>query len=252
MMPLVRRASLVALALIVLLGVTALSATSCTDDMPQERSEASGAEIVQVATADDVTLDGRLWDRGDQRLAIYLHEFREDQSSWWPYAKRDRSRPISAMTIDFRGHGTSPGDLEDVEGMVEDVEATIRFARERGFRQIMLVGAGMGAAVALVAAVEVPDVTVVGFSTPADFDQLDVVSVAELIADRMQLFATRDDVSAADSLHRFRALSNVDTRQARLYPGRSHGVALLEGRAGADIRARFEELLDEFWVPAED
>jgi|GEM_PF-3402820 len=248
MRALMRRTS-VTVALFALLSTTALVAASCTEAAPIERGEATGAEVVQIVTADEVTLDGRLWDRGHERLVIYLHEFRDDQSAWWPHAERDRARPISALTIDFRGHGISGGSLEDVEGMVEDVEATIAFARERGFEQIMLVGAGMGAAVSLVAAVEVPDVTVVGFSTPADFDQLDAVAVVELLADRVHLIATRDDVSAADSLHRFRGLGNIDSRQARLYPGSSHGVAVLEGRAGADIRERFELLLDEFWVP---
>lgn len=248
-MALARRASSLTLALIALLGAAALLAAACTESAPVARGEASGAEVVEIDTEGEVTLDGRLWDRGHERLVIYLHEFRDDQSVWWPYAEIDRARPLSAMTFDFRGHGASPGNLEDVEGMVEDVEAAITYARDRGFRQIMLVGAGMGAAVGLVAAVEVPDVTVVGFSTPADFDQLDAVAVVGLLAERVHLIATRDDVSAADSLHQFRALGNIDSRQARLYPGSSHGVAVLEGRAGADIRERFEVLLDEFWVP---
>lgn len=247
MRALTRRAS--SLALMALLGAAALGAAACTEKAPKERGEAAGAEVVQIVTDDEVALDGRLWDRGHQRLVIYLHEFRDDQSAWWPHAEIDRARPISAMTIDFRGHGVSGGDIEDVEGMVQDVEAAIAYARERGFEQIMLVGAGMGAAVSLVAAVEVSDVTVVGFSTPADFDQLDAVAVVEILADRVHLIATRDDVSAADSLRRFRVLGNIDSRQARLYPGGAHGVALLEGRAGAGIRERFEELLDEFWVP---
>src|SRR5690606_540111 len=122
------------------------------------------------------------------------------------------------------------------------------FARGQGYRHVMLVGAGMGAAVAIVTAVEVPDVTVVGFSAPADFDALDTVAVVELLDDRVQLIATRDDVSAADSLHKFRALGNVDSTQARLYPGTAHGVDVLEGRNGAEIRDRFQELLDEFGV----
>ena len=106
----------------------------------------------------------------------------------------------------------------------------------------------MGAAVAIVAAVEVPDVTVVGLSAPADFDAMDTVAVVELVADRVQLIAMREDISAADSLHRFRALPNVDSTTARLYPGRGHGVEILDGTSGREVRERFETLLTEFWV----
>lgn len=236
-------------ALIPLVVLGALIAAACTAEEPAGRGEASGATVEEIRTEDGLTLDARLWDRGRERIAIYLHEFRDDQSSWWSYVERDRPPRVSALTFDLRGHGQSEGSIEDVEGMVLDAVAAIAFARDLGYERVMLVGAGMGAAVALVAAVEAHDVTVVGFSTPADFDALDTVAVLELVADRVQLIATRDDVSAADSLRQFRALGNVDTTQARLYPGSSHGVAALEGRAGADIRARFETLLDEFWVP---
>ena len=225
-----------------------VASLACTPDVTEERGEADGAAAVEIVTEDGVTLDGRLWERGSERLVIYLHEVREDQSSWWPTAEERDSGAVSAMTFDFRGHGASEGELDDVTGMTRDVHAAIEFARERGFKRIMLVGAGMGAAVGLVAAAEDPSVTVVGFSTPADFDEIDALTAAGIADGRVQLIATRDDISAADSLHQFRALDNIDTTEARLYPGGSHGVAVLEGRAGADIRARFEELLDEFWV----
>jgi len=244
-----RLACLVGLAL--LLGA-ALLASACTDTPAEEHREADGATEAQFASEDGATLEARLWDRGTERIAIYLHEFREDQSSWWSFIEQEHPAGVSALTFDFRGHGTSEGELDDIEGMVLDAEAAVAFAREQGYRHVMLVGAGMGAAVALVTAVEVPDVTVVGFSTPADFDALDTVAVVELLDDRVQLIATRDDVSAADSLHKFRALGNVDSTQARLYPGTEHGVDVLQGRTGTEIRVRFQELLDEFWVPPAD
>lgn len=238
------RVRLGGLAALVLL-VSAL--VGCTADRVDDRGEATGASSVQITTVDGLTLDARLWDRGPARLVIYLHEFREDQSAWWREASEGTSQ-ASALTLDLRGHGESEGDHEDVEGMVRDVEAAIAFAREHGFRRVMLVGAGMGAAVAIVAAVEVPDVTVVGLSAPADFDAMDTVAVVELVADRVQLIAMRDDISAADSLHRFRSLPNVDSTMARLYPGRGHGVEILDGTSGSDVRERFDRLLTEFWV----
>lgn len=227
----------------------ALLLLACTDRPPRDREEAPGdASVEQIQTQDGLTLDARLWRRGDDRLVVFLHEFRDDQSTWWPFAA-ERTDDISALTFDFRGHGASEGALNDVDAMVLDTHAVVDVARAWGFQRIMLVGAGMGAAVALTAAVDIPDVTVVGFSAPADFDSLDTVSIVEHLDDRVQLLAMRDDVSAADSLHKFRALGNIDSTQARLYPGHAHGVDVLQGRSGAEVRARFEELLADFWVP---
>ena len=240
----VRHGGLGGLAALVLL-ISGL--VGCTEDRATDSREATGAVPVQISTSDGLRLDARLWDRGPSRVVIYLHEFREDQSAWWPEATLGHAG-TSSLTLDFRGHGDSEGDHEDVEGMVHDVEAAVTFVRERGFQRVMLVGAGMGAAVAIVAAVEVPDVTVVGLSAPADFDAMDTVAVVELVADRVQLIAMREDISAADSLHRFRALPNVDSTTARLYPGRGHGVEILDGTSDNDVRARFETLLAEFWV----
>lgn len=239
-------ASTAALFLLASLAFVALLA--CEESEPAERGDAFGATVEGFQTADGIALDGRLWHRGSSRIAIYLHEYRQDQSAWWEVIRRQRAPGVSALTFDFRGHGESEGLLEDVEGMVMDAEAAIAFARGLGFERVMLVGAGMGAAIAMATAVQEPDVTVVGFSAPADFDALDTVPLAEVLDTRVQLIASRDDVSAAHSLRSFRALGNIDSTQARLYPGRSHGVRMLEGRAGADVRERFEELLRTFWL----
>ena len=118
---------------------------SCTDHEPEDAVEAVGSETITIRTADGLTLDGRVWDRGHDRLVIYLHEFRENQDSWWPYAREPRGEGVSALTFDFRGHGKSEGNLDDIDGMVLDAEAAIAFARDRGFERVMLVGAGMGA-----------------------------------------------------------------------------------------------------------
>lgn len=226
-----------------------LMLVSCTEHDPAEAVEADGAETVAIPVDDGAVLDGRLWDRGTDRVVVYLHEFREDQNAWWPTATETAAVGISALTFDFRGHGASEGEHDDVGGMVRDTTAAVVFLRERGFERVMLVGAGMGAAVALVAAADVPDITVAGLSAPADFDTLDAVAAVEHLDGRVQLIATRDDVSAADSLHKFRSLGNIDSTEARLYPGGAHGVDLLSDGGGPSIRERFDELLNEFWVP---
>ncbi|MEX2032545.1 MAG: alpha/beta fold hydrolase, partial [Dehalococcoidia bacterium] len=156
----------------------------------------------------------------------------------------------SALTFDFRGHGASEGEVDDIEGMLNDVRAAIAFAQEHRYRQIMLVGAGMGGAIAIVAAAEYPEVTVVGFSVPSDFDVFTPLQVASEVRDRISVVASSDDLSAAYALRQFRDEAGIDAEHAVEYPGGAHGVDMLSGRAGADVRAHFDRLLSSFWKPA--
>jgi len=225
----------------------AMLALACTEKPDEVRETASGASIHRLLTADGIELDARLWVTHPERIVIYLHEFRDDQTSWWPYARQRRAYPSSSLTIDFRGHGESTGEVDDVAGMLLDVEAAIEFARLRGYSQFILVGAGMGGAVAVAAAMEHPNLTVIGFSVPSDFDVFSPLAMAPELRDRVAFFASREDLSAAHALELFRDQAGIHESRAREYPGRAHGVDMLSGRAGADVRAYFEGLLNTFW-----
>ncbi|MGE3857968.1 MAG: alpha/beta hydrolase, partial [Dehalococcoidia bacterium] len=160
------RALLVALA-----GLGALFGVACLDRPAgrPDRGDAPGAEVVSFRTEDGVTLSGRLWARDPRRLVIYLHEYRGTQATWWPTARAGEAAEPSAMTFDFRGHGTSEGDEDDLAGIVPDAAAALAFARERGYERVVFVGAGMGAAAAIVVAAPAEHVAVLGLSAPSEF-----------------------------------------------------------------------------------
>ncbi len=227
--------------------LTPLTVSACTTKPGAERGVATGATVEVIETTDGVALDARLWDMGGERVVIYLHEYREDQTSWWGRPIRRAVDPVSALTLDFRGHGESGGKLEDIANMHLDVEAAIAFAREQGYQHVLLVGAGMGAAVAMIVAADDPDVAVVGLSTPTDFDVLEPLAVAPALTGRLALAASRDDLSAAYSLEQFRDAAALPLAYSPMYPGRAHGVEMLDGRAGADVRAYVDRVMSQFW-----
>ncbi|MEX1021540.1 MAG: hypothetical protein WD058_00195, partial [Dehalococcoidia bacterium] len=68
---------------------------------------------------------------------------------------------------------------------------------------------------------------------------------------RLSLVASREDLSAAYSLDQFREAAQLLPTQALKYPGRSHGVQMLSGRAGADVRAYFDRMLRSHWRTAD-
>lgn len=231
--------------------LASLFLASCTGEGEAPSRSAVGASTVSIVADDGVLLDGRYWDHNADRIVIYLHEYREEQSSWWSWAAAQRRPTASAITLDLRGHGASEGLETDIAAMVLDVRAAIEFARDAGYPHVMLVGAGMSAAVAIVAAADEPEVTVLGLSTPAEFGELLPVEALQQtpgLADRVWLMASEDDVSAADSLHRFREVAGVPFSQSRLFAGRTHGIALLEGIDGTAARRLTEAVVAEFWV----
>src|SRR5690606_25084766 len=118
--------------------------------------------------------------------------------------------------------------------------------------RVMVVGAGMGGAVAIVAAQSIPDMTVVGLSAPVEFGELaplgTLVSSPE-VAERVWLLASRGDVSGANSIGEFRTEAGVGFTQSRIYPGHAHGIEMLDGEDGTNARRLLASLIEDFWVP---
>ncbi|MDA0270578.1 MAG: alpha/beta hydrolase [Chloroflexi bacterium] len=234
-------------AAIIVIGCGAAAPPATPEPSPTPPDGGTEHELV---TADGQMLTARLWQVDTDRVAIYLHEYREDQSSWRPFASMTRRLPVSAITFDFRGHGVSPGLPDDAVGMVEDARAVIAFARERGYTQVMLVGAGMGASVAVAVAADQPDIHVIGLSTPSEFDLLLTLEAIPALEGRIALAASVHDLSAAHSLGELAAASRTPEQRMRLYEGRAHGVDMLSAEFGAVAVEFVEELLAAFWPPA--
>lgn len=101
-------------------------------------------EKVIFATEDDITLAGTLF--GDGEVAVILaHQgtYRTDQTSWYRFARVLADEGFTALTFDFRGKGESGGNFVR-SNLIYDVNAAIAFLRERGYKEIICIGASMG------------------------------------------------------------------------------------------------------------
>lgn len=236
-------------ALVALLAAGALAfGTACLDLPDRARHDtAPGAEAITVRAADNRPLDARLWVRDPARLVVYLHEYQRTQRDWWGEAARGLPGDPSTMTLDLRGHGDSGGDHQDFSLMAGDVRTVIAYARGRGYQRIVLVGAGMGGTVAVLVAREEPAVTVVGLSLAADFAGLDALEAAAAAASRLTIVASRDDLSARESLEQIARTARLDGSRALLLPGRAHGRALLTADSEGPARRLMYEAFDRAW-----
>ena len=232
----------------VAVALLGLALTGCLDERAELKAPPGGAAVT-IETADGIALAGRLWGADADRVLIYLHEYGQDQTAWWPLAARPLPGRPSVLTFDFRGHGASPGRANDLRGMRRDVEAALAFARARDYGQIVLVGAGMGAAAGMLAAAGDPAVALIGLSAPGAFGDLHPLAVAPDFAGRLALIAAADDLSAQQSFEQLRAAALLPAWRALLVPGRAHGAALLVHATEA-LLAFYERALAEFWSGA--
>ena len=95
---------------------------------------------------------------------VLLHDYRATRKAWSALTTQAQRRQFSVISIDFRGHGKSrlisgidhgqavaKRDPKLFQRLHRDIAAAVGFLGKRGFKtkQIILCGAGMGAAAAL-------------------------------------------------------------------------------------------------------
>ena len=238
-----------ALAVAVLLTSLALLALGRMTEDEATATAPEGAELTTIPSENGAGLSARLWTRHPARIAVLLHGFAGDQHDWDEAIQplQDALQaPISVLTFDFRGHGQSPGENRDLVGMTADVRSAIDYARLRGFSEIVLIGASMGGTAAIVAAAQgAPIAGVIAISAPAELGDLDALAAVRSVESPLSLIAAVEDASAAESFRRLRDEAGDGAAMAVMYPGRAHGIALIEG---SEVRERMARTIDGLWA----
>jgi pimeloyl-ACP methyl ester carboxylesterase len=130
-------------------------ATSDPSDAPTP-DPVTGSRAVRFAAGEHVRLAGRVFGSGSVGVVL-AHQVDNDQSAWFPYARRLATRGYRVLTFDLRGYcpggvdGCSSGN-PDVEASADDVDAAVRFIQGGGVRTVFLIGASVGGQAVLVSA----------------------------------------------------------------------------------------------------
>ncbi len=78
------------------------------------------------------------------------------------------------VTFDFRGHGKSSGWYTFSAKEILDLECVVDFVKEKNYKKIHLAGFSLGAAVAVIYAVQNECISkLIAVSVPADFDKIE-------------------------------------------------------------------------------
>lgn len=97
-------------------------------------------------------LVGRFYKGSAKSAIIMSHGFTGDKSEWGRFdqtAEALNKAGFTAFTFDFSGCGESEDDSLTVEKQVEDLRCAIGFIREKGFKELGLLGHSLGGLISL-------------------------------------------------------------------------------------------------------
>ncbi|MBU0952999.1 MAG: lysophospholipase [Nanoarchaeota archaeon] len=195
------------------------------------------SEQVQFQTLDGFEIHGTFYANPEKPGLILLPMLGETQSSWnqfVPYLTND----FQVLVIDLRGHGKSTKQngqgkswnlfLEnDFKNMVFDVAAAKQFLQQRGVTSIGIMGASIGANVALN---EVTNVDALVLLSPGlDYKGVKTLEAVKLYTKPLLIIASEDDPSSAAASRQLYNASPLSPEQKELVvmQAAGHGTAML-------------------------
>jgi pimeloyl-ACP methyl ester carboxylesterase len=142
-------------------------------------SSAVTPRAVEFPSPDGTILRGQAWDVGED-WALLVHGVGEDLDVWGGLSPLLVGAGVSVLSLDLRGHGVSDGEWE-VNSATDDIRSALRYLKADGATKIAIVGAEIGATVALEVADPDAIVGCVALSplrNTSNDDSMDVVSAA--------------------------------------------------------------------------
>jgi pimeloyl-ACP methyl ester carboxylesterase len=177
------------------------------------------------------------------RAAILVHGASWDASWWRDVAPRFVARGVPALALNLRGYDGSSGKTDEYAppapwSPVTDLRAAKAMLRERGAREIALVGASMGGHAVLASSFEGDVECVVSVSAP-------VVAVPDELYRRItgrKLFVCADRDKSGAAAHVLRCFDVVATPKTLLmFGGEEHARGMFAAPYGPEA---FEAIVD--------
>jgi len=160
---------------------------------------------IKLKTADGVEIVGDYFSGVTDRGVLLLHMMPETRESWDEFALMLQEHGYHVLTIDLRGHGESEKGPDgykrfsdqDHQSSRLDVDAAVDFLTASGAKHVFLIGASIGANLALqhlCSHTEIP--AAVLFSPGLDYKGIETLPLVKKLNPRQAAFfvGSRDDI----------------------------------------------------------
>jgi pimeloyl-ACP methyl ester carboxylesterase len=193
-------------------------------------------ETVRVLSEGETLLGDLYGAPPSRRAAILVHGQEWDASGWRDVAQRFAARGVAALALNLRGYDGSSGKTTDYAppapwSPVIDLRAAKKLLRDRGVREIALVGASMGGHAILASSLEADVECIVSVSAP-------VVAVPDDLSRRVtgrKLFVCADGDARGAGPHVLHCFAAVDRPKTLLmFGGNEHSRGMFAAPYGAE------------------
>ncbi len=194
----------------------------------------AASRSVQLRASDGVALAATVYDAPSSPApaVVLVHMLTRTKDDWRSLAERLQSAGITALAVDLRGHGQSEGSAVPAPVMALDVRAALSWLAGRPevtTGAVAIVGASIGASLALLAAAETPSVRGVALLSPAsDYRGVRLDAAGRKYGARpLLLVASSEDPFALRTLHGL-AGEGQPAHEQRISGVAAHGSQLLD------------------------
>ncbi|MBI3335734.1 MAG: alpha/beta fold hydrolase [Candidatus Portnoybacteria bacterium] len=238
---------IVAIIIIIILIIAGFWLFTRKSQEPTEESmETSQAQTVKFTTADGVEIVGKYYapELTPLGVVLFLHMMPVTKESWDSSARALQQARVASLAIDLRGHGESVKKgqeqldyqkFNDAQHQATrlDVEAALSWLQKDqqfSLDTVTIVGASIGANLALQALYEHPEVKKAAALSPGlHYRGIEPLPMVEnLKLDQAVLYATSKD--DGDNTKETEALYNATKaqKQWKIYDAAGHGTTMLE------------------------
>ena len=202
-------------------------------------------KVFTLTTQDDMKLSSKYYkaikaETAKNSSVLLLHELGSDSSAWDNFAIMLKEMGYNVLTIDLRGHGNSEGVLENFEktefgNMVLDAKAGGDFLQSMNTgNKIAVIGAGLGANIAINYSVIYQPSAVIALSPSLDYNGITTDKTILSLKSPILILSSLDDPESSNSADiLYIKLKNKDLSRNYTFKKAGRGTGML-GKEGAD------------------
>ncbi len=209
--------------------------TSCTQE---DLSGDENMESVTFQTEDNVRIVGNYWE-GSEHAVLLLHMMPATKESWEEFGEALNKKGFTVLAIDLRGHGESvqqEGNIlnyrnfSDAEhqGSIADVEAAIAYLQEHGATEMSIVGASIGANLALWYQSEHPEIEKTILLSPGtNYRGIIIEPFAEALSEEQEVYFVAGTLDGS-AVEMAKQIQNKvpGSSEIKIYESSAHGTDL--------------------------